>query len=114
MDALYPEYQNRERIRVIGGGAHAPGSIQIYADVLGTPLETINLDDAALWGACILAASGVGLVDDVAAFADRHIAPRRRFIPDERRTAVYKELKAQYNRYTAALSPLCRDRLHNG
>lgn len=114
MDALYPEHRHRERIRVIGSGAHAPGSIQIYADVLGTPLETINLDDAALWGASILAARGVGLVDDVAVFADRHIAPRRRFVPDARRTAVYAELKAQYNRYTAALSPLCRDRLHNG
>ncbi len=114
MDALYPEYRNRARIRVIGGGTHAPNSIQIYADVLGTPMETINLDDAALWGACILAARGVGLVDDVATFADHHIAPRRRFVPDTHRTAVYAELKAQYNRYAAALSPLCRDRLHNG
>ena len=111
IDALYPEYAGRDCIRVIGGGAHSPNSIQIYADVTGKTMETVERDDVALWGACILGAKGVGLVDDVSAFSESHVTARQRFIPDKQKGETYSALKEQYQRYTQALSPLCRDRI---
>lgn len=111
IDALYPEYREREAMRVIGGGIHSPNCLQIYADALGRPLETLGRDDAALWGACVLAAKGIGLTDDVAGFVEARLAPGRRFVPNPENHETYRALKAQYVRYEKALSPLCRDRL---
>ncbi len=109
--ALYPEYQDEPRVRVIGGGIHSPNCLKIYADVLGVPLETLGQDNAALWGACVLAAQGVGLVNDVSAFTEHRIVPGIRLDPDPEKHEKYIRLKEQYNRYEQALSPFCRDRL---
>ena len=111
MDALYPEYRARDAIRVIGGGIHSPNCLQIYADALGKPLETLGRDDAALWGACVLAAKGIGLTDDVPGFVESRLVPGRRFEPYPRNHEIYCALGEQYLRYEKALSPLCRDRL---
>ena len=111
MHTLYPEYREEPMVRVIGGGIHSPNCLQIYADVLGVPLETLGQDNAALWGACVLAAKGVGLVDDITAFTEKRLIPGRRLVPDSEKHEKYNKLKEQYNRYEQALSPLCRDRL---
>ena len=111
IDAMYAGYQGRDSIRVIGGGIHSPNCLQIYADVLGIPLVTLGRDDSALWGACVLAAKGIGLVDDVPAFVEARLVPGRRFDPDMKYHEKYLALWEQYNRYETALSDLCRDRL---
>ena len=108
---LYPEYRHERCIRVIGGGTHSPNCLQIYADVIGMPLETLGQDDVALWGACILAAKGIGLTEDAAALAEQHLIPGNRFDPDPEKHAAYNRLQEQYIRYEKALSVLCRERL---
>ena len=112
MHALYPEYREENCIRVIGGGAHSPNCLQIYADVTGIPLETSGRDNAALWGACVLAAKGIGLTGDAAAFAEQYTGPGSRIEPDPERHEAYIRLKEQYARYEREFSALCRDRLH--
>ncbi len=109
--ALYPEYREENRIRVIGGGRRSPNSLQIYADVTGIPLETLQRDDMALWGACILAAKGIGLTGDAAALSEQSLEPGVRIDPDPERHPAYLRLKEQYIRYERELSALCRDRL---
>ena len=108
---IYPEYREEECIRVIGGGIHSPNCLQIYADVTGKPLETSGRDEAALWGACILAAKGTGLTDELRTHSEKHIHPGNRYEPDPERHETYKRLKEQYNRYEERLSSLCRERL---
>jgi len=109
---IYPEYREEESIRVIGGGIHSPNSLQIYADVTGKTLETIGHDEAALWGACILAAKGIGLTDELSESAEKHICLGNRYEPDPERHERYRGLKEQYNRFEERLSSLCRERLH--
>ncbi len=109
--AIYPEYREEERIRVIGGGVRSPHCLQIYADTLGKPLEILGRDDSALWGACVLAARGIGLTDDIAAFSEKHILPGSCLKPDPEKHEVYLRLKEQYIRYEKELSVLCADRL---
>lgn len=109
--ALYPEYRGEDRIRVIGGGTRSPNCLRIYADVTGLPLETLRREDAALWGACVLAARGIGLADSAAGFAERALEPGDRIEPDPGRHEAYTRLKEQYVRYERELSVLCRDRL---
>ena len=109
MNAMYPQYQNRDHIRMIGGGANSPVSAQIFADVLGMPVETLARTDTALWGACLLGAKGVGLIDDLEAYASDHIRVRNRYEPDPSGRAVYDALQERYNRYIELLTPLCRE-----
>jgi xylulokinase len=110
--ALYPEYREEAVIRVIGGGTRSPNCLQIYADVSGKPLETTGRDEAALWGACILAAKGIGLADDLTAAAENQSRTGTRFEPDPEKHRIYTRLKEQYTRYEKSLSGLCHDRLH--
>lgn len=109
MNAMYPQYADRDCIRMIGGGAKSPVSAQIYADVLGIPIETLERTDPALWGGCLLGAKGIGLVDDLKACAEQHIKVRRRYEPDPDRRAVYDALQERYSRYIGILTPLCRE-----
>ena len=75
------------------------------------PMENLGREDAALWGACILAAKGIGLIDDIAAFSEKHILPGDRYEPDPEKHEIYVRLTEQYVRYEKALSPLCGGRL---
>jgi xylulokinase len=47
-------------VRVTGGGARSPLWRQILADVLETPLVTVNTAEGAAYGAALLAATGTG------------------------------------------------------
>ncbi len=106
MEAIYPEYQP-ERVRIIGGGARSEQMTQILADITGKSFETIDKDDLSLWGACILAAKGVGMVGDMAEFAASHVHMKRVFTPNPENVTIYRALKQQYQQYVRAMSPYC-------
>jgi len=112
INTCYPEYRDENLIRVIGGGTHSPNCLQIYADIIGIPLETFGQDDTALWGACVLAAKGIGLTEEPAEFAEKHLIPGKRYEPDPERHKTYHRLKEQYLRYEESLAGLCRERIH--
>ncbi|MCR5795537.1 MAG: hypothetical protein K6G61_09395 [Solobacterium sp.] len=109
MNAMYPQYTERDCIRMIGGGADSEVCAQIYADVLGMPVETLSRRDPALWGSCLLGAKGIGLIDGLEQYAKEHIRIRKRFDPDPEKRIVYDALQERYNRYIGILTPLCRE-----
>ena len=109
MDAMYPQYSSRDHIRMIGGGATSDVCAQIFADVLGIAVETLECREPALWGGCLLAAKGKGLIDDLKAEAEKHINIRRRYQPDKEKRAVYDAMQERYNRYAEIMTPLCRE-----
>lgn len=104
----YPEYP-WNRVVMIGGGAKSNAQTQIFADVCGKEFVTIDREDAALWGTCILAAKGIGLVEDIGKFALEHITTKQVFTPNQENHEKYKKLKKQYQKYEKELSPYCRD-----
>lgn len=106
----YPEYA-WDRVVIIGGGAKSPEQTQIFADVCGKEFVTIDREDAALWGTCILAAKGIGLIDDMLEFAREHRSIKAVYKPNKSNFEKYQHLKEQYNRYEKELSPFCRDRI---
>ncbi len=109
INAQYPQYQNRSSIRMIGGGADSAVSSQIFADVLGIPIETLERPDPALWGACLLGAKGIGLIDNLEQCASEHIRVKTRYEPDPSKRAIYDQLQERYNRYVSIMTPLCRE-----
>lgn len=105
MEAIYPE-QKAERMRIIGGGARSPVMSQLLSDVIGKPVETVDRSDCSLWGACILAAKGIGLIDDMAGFAEEQIRAQKVFMPDQANHETYQALKERYDRCLEKLSPI--------
>ena len=86
--AQYPQYGTRE-IKLIGGGAKSSVWPQMLADVTGHTFRLLDRDDVALWGAALLAAAGVGALDDLEDVARRRVQTTRAFIPREENTRIY-------------------------
>ncbi|SLN21304.1 Ribulokinase [Aquimixticola soesokkakensis] len=55
------------RLHLAGGHARSPLLVQTYADALATPLDVAAAQDTMLLGSAMLAATGAGLFDDLAA-----------------------------------------------
>ena len=78
-------------VRVGGGGARSAVWRQIQADTYGRPVETVQAEEGAAYGAAILAGVGAGLwpsvdaaCDDIVRAAGRTEPGRRRDAHDER------------------------------
>ncbi|MGE5679026.1 MAG: xylulokinase [Pseudomonadota bacterium] len=88
-------------IRFVGGGALAALTCQILADVTGREIETVdNPQNIGAVGAAVVAAVGLGLLDDITA-ACNLIKPNCRYMPDMNNKTVYdkyfKVFKALYH-----------------
>ena len=81
-----------DTVRFAGGGALAPLTCQIMADVLGRRIETVeDPQDAGAAGAAALMAAGLGLIKDIRE-AGTLIHAVQTYEPIRENTAVYDEL----------------------
>lgn len=110
IEEKYPDCE-KKNVCIIGGGAKSKVWTQMLADVTQRTFERLNREDIALWGACMLAAHGIGLVEDVKKTAAEHIQVKEVYRPRPEYMERYQELKAQYIRYARELSPYCKDLL---
>lgn len=83
-------------LRVTGGTAAVDAWNQIKADVLGVPVAAPEVRDAALLGAAILAAPGLGWHADTVAAIRAMVRIERRWQPNPDLGALYDELFAAY------------------
>jgi xylulokinase len=92
-------------IRLIGGGAQTALWVQIKADVLGRPLQVLDLRETTALGAALLAGQAAGIFrDEAAALAGlRHVV--RDVAPDPDNTALYDRCyRTVYQRIAPALA----------
>ncbi|HET6413206.1 MAG TPA: FGGY-family carbohydrate kinase [Anaeromyxobacter sp.] len=83
----------------VGGGARSSVWLQVKADVLGIPIRTLQVPEAACLGAAVFAGTGAGVFESVHAGARRTVRFARVYEPDPAshmahaaRLAVYREL----------------------
>ncbi len=107
MNEKYPDC-GQKTVKLIGGGAKSKVWAQMLADVSQKTFERLDREDVALWGACILAANGIGLIDNVGKTAEENVHVKEVYKPRESYAERYNELKQQYNRYAKELSPYCK------
>ncbi|PUA16561.1 FGGY-family carbohydrate kinase [Glaciimonas sp. PCH181] len=100
------------KLIVVGGAAHSDLWMQIIADVTGYPVYTIEENVEAALGAALLAAVGIGLVDDKTA-EKGWVTLVARTVPDPAASAVYSHLFALYRDLYPALKPIMH-RLQSG
>jgi len=85
-------------IRLTGGCTEIEAWNQIQADVFGKPVSTLETPQATLLGAAILAATGLGEYDSVAAATKQMVRIRRTYEPADDRVAAYE---AVYRKHCA-------------
>ncbi len=87
-----------DEFRVTGGGARSDAWLQIKADILGRPLARPIITEAVALGAAILAGVGGGLFASAEEAIAALVQIDRVFEPDARRSALYDERFARYDR----------------
>jgi xylulokinase len=69
-------------VRVAGGGSTHPAWRQLLADVLGRPLDAVDVTAPSSRGAALLGGCAVGLIDEASVFG--RLAPSTRRVSDPR------------------------------
>jgi xylulokinase len=102
LDALLAD-ERPSRLRLAGGGTLAAGWRQLLADVLGVPLDAVDVPAASGRGAALLGAHAAGLLsfDDI----QGPLAPPARLVaePDPAMAAFHAERHARFRRIVPAL-----------
>ncbi len=93
-------------LRVTGGTAASRLWNQVKADVVGVEVAVPRVAEASVTGAAILAAAGIGLVDDERAGIDALVRVAERLAPNPAAQAVYDRLAPQYEDLHARLAPV--------
>jgi len=87
-----------EQVLCVGGGARNELWNQIKADVVQAPLRISDEPEAGLKGAALLAAAGVGLIDDLVAAARRRRTMGRTVRPQPDNGPCYAAALAEFTR----------------
>ena len=95
-----------DRLVATGGGAKSRLWVQMKADVLGIPIETLETDDAGTVGSAMMAGLACGAFGSIAEAAAKMVRRAGRFDPDPARHALYSEVFSRYERLYAAVRPL--------
>jgi L-xylulokinase len=92
-----------DRARLTGGGARSAVWAQIFADVLGLPIEVPEGSEFGARGAALSAGVGAGVYAGYADAAARAVAVARRYEPDPAASARYRAAYAEYQALAQAM-----------
>jgi xylulokinase len=96
-------------LRAIGGGAKSRDWVQLKADVLGKPITTLKVIEAACMGAAMLAfAADSG--GDIRRIASEWVKPLDQHLPRPEQAGYYNERFELYRKIYPAIRKLDRDR----
>ncbi len=91
LEASERKVKASKTIRLVGGGALAPLTCQILADVLGREIETVdNPQNTGAVGAAIVTAVGLKLIKGITD-ADNLITAKERYLPNQKNTIIYDQ-----------------------
>ena len=94
-----------ESIRITGGAARSKVWMQMFGDILQTPIEIPEGSELGALGAAMCAGIGTGIFDSFHAAADRMVKVAGRVEPDPAMAEVYDRKYARYRQIADALAP---------
>jgi xylulokinase len=92
-----------DELRAVGGGARSPRWLQIRADILGRPVRTLEVREAACLGAAILAGTAAGVYSSVDEGIARTVRLGQTYEPGTASVSRYTERFDIYRRLFPAL-----------
>jgi L-xylulokinase len=105
VDALRGRFALR-RARLAGGAARNPRLVQLFADVLGLPIETFEAEEVSALGAAICAGVGCGVWRDPGTAVAEVVRIRGRHEPMPGESERLRQSYARYRDTIHALLPL--------
>jgi xylulokinase len=90
-------------IRLGGGGAKSALWRQIQADIYGQPVETVEAEEGAAYGAAILAGVGVKAWPSVDAACNAVVRVTQNIVPNSEDSLVMEKAYAVYRRIYPAM-----------
>jgi xylulokinase len=87
----------------VGGGARSPRWLQIRADILGRPVRTLKVREAACLGAAILAGTAAGVYSSVDEGITRTVRLGQTYEPGMGSASRYTERFGIYRKLFPAL-----------
>ena len=80
-----------QAVRLAGGVVNAPAWVQMFADILRLPVETIDVKELGTLGAAITATVAIGAYADLAQAADAMVKVDRVYQPNPAHADVYEK-----------------------
>ncbi len=106
LDTFIQHHCPVSRVIACGGATHSPLFMQIYADVIGQPIDTTRVTEASLLGSAIAAAVGSGLYADLTEAARAMVSISGEYQPDAERHQQYQFYAQQYRELYHQLRPV--------
>jgi len=93
-------------IRLAGGAAHSKVWTQMFADILGLPVETVPVNETGALGCAIAAAAATGVYPSLPEACAAMCPAGERVLPDPKAHEAYEKRYALYQRINASLDGL--------
>lgn len=103
IDKLLSSRTAPEAIRLAGGAANSKVWVQMFADALGYPIETVDAKELGALGCGMAAAIAAGVYKDYKEAAEHMVHVSDRVYPDPEKTAIYQK---KYEKYIAVSDAL--------
>lgn len=91
-------------IRLAGGAAKSSVWVQMFADVIGLPVEVVANEELGALGCAMAGAVCCGAYSDYPEAAKAMVHIKETVFPNPARTEIYQKKYEQYKRYTEGLS----------
>lgn len=96
-------------IRLAGGAAKSPVWAQMFADILGFPVETVEANETGALGCAITVAAATGIYSSLREAAEKMCPVGKRYEPNEAVRAAYNSRYSLYCKAIDCLDPLWDD-----
>jgi len=93
----------------VGGGSKSDAWVQICADILGRSFVRPQVNEAGILGAAILAATGCGVYNSIAAGVEAMVSLKRSFEPDPAKHRLYNQRFEKYRGLAPLMAEYLRD-----
>ena len=103
MQRLLSSRKPPEAVRMAGGAVNSGVWVQMFADALGFPIETVEAKELGALGCGMAAAIAAGVYKDYKDAAEHMVHVSGRIYPDEAKTAVYQRKYEKYREIVRAL-----------
>lgn len=96
-----------KQIVSVGGGAKNPDWLQMQADVFGTEILCLAVEEGPGLGAAMLAATGLGWFDSLQSCSKTFVSYKKGATPNPENVAKYQTLYATYQKVYGATKEIC-------
>lgn len=103
IDRLLASREKPEAIRMAGGAVNSPVWVQMFADILETPIETVKVRELGALGCAMAAAVAAGIYADYEEAADKMVHIADKVHPNPEMAEIYQKKYRKYRMVSQAL-----------